>query len=71
MAGSQCLFTLAENSGLPLAMAVVWGVAACVGPLCLADRVLKGYLFGSPSSCHQGFGLLTWSKECVAARLGT
>ena len=47
MAGSQCLFTLAENSGLPLATAVVLGVAACVEPLYLTYRVLKGDLFGS------------------------
>ena len=42
MAGSQCIFTL-EGSGLPLAVAAGWGVAACVGPLCYADRVLEGH----------------------------
>ena len=57
MAGSQCLFTLVLNSGLPLATAAVLGVAACMGPLYLTNRVLKGYLFG-------GLPLVTWGLDC-------
>ena len=60
MTGNQCLFTLVENSGLPLVTAVIWGVAACVGPLYLTNRVLKGDLFG-------GLPLATRVLDCYLA----
>ena len=42
-AGSQwCFFTL-EGSSLPCAAAAGLGIAACVEPLFLANRVLEGH----------------------------
>ena len=70
-AGSQwCFFTL-EGSGLPLAVVAGWGVAACVGPLCLADRVLEGHFLGSLPHAAWRFWITTWSILWVANKLGT
>ena len=71
MAGSQwCFFTL-EGSSLPLAVAAGWGFAACVGPLCLADRVLEGHSLGGLPHATGGVRITTWSILWVAAKLGT
>ena len=70
-AGSQwCFFTL-EGSGLPLAARAGWGIAACVGPICLTDRVLEGHFFSSLPLATGGFGSATWSILWVADKLGT
>ena len=62
MAGSQCVFTL-EGSGLSLATVAGWGVAACVGPYCLTDWVLKGHFLAVFLLLLGGLGALLgqWS----------
>ena len=56
-AGSQWCFITLEGCGFPLAMAAGWGITACVGPFCLADRVLEGYMFsGLPLATREGWG---------------
>ena len=71
MTGSQWNFFTLEGSGLPLATIAGWGIAACVGPLCLVDRVLKGYFFSGLSHATGGFGIITLLILWVAAKLGT
>ena len=53
-AGSQWHFFTLEGCGHPIAMVAGWGIAACVGPLCLGDMVLEGNFFEQSSSCCWG-----------------
>ena len=69
-AGNQCLFTLVENTGLPLAMVVIWGLLLVWDPSILQ-------IWSWKVTCLAVFLLLlgvwtaTWSSGCVAAKLGT
>ena len=62
MAGSQCVSTL-KGSGLPLAKAAGWGIAVCVGPCCLTDRVLEGHFLCSLPLSTGVSGIATWSMK--------
>ena len=70
-AGSQWHFFTLEGCSLPLAAAAGWGIAACVRPLCLADRVLECHMFSSLPLATRGVGSATWSILWVAAKFRT
>ena len=57
-AGSQWHFFTLEGCGLPLVAVAGWGIAACVGPHSLTDRVLEGHMLSSLPLAARGLGVL-------------